>query len=236
MILYPILILTALVVCSGLLRRSQAALPLTRHQRVAISVGAFCGAMIGAKLPFLAADWRGLLDGTAWLAHGKTILFGIVGGYLGVELAKAWSGVTVKTGDSFVVPVAVAVAIGRVGCFWGGCCYGTPTDLPWGVVFPTAFSDAHLPRHPTQLYESLFHATAAVVLAWMRSRQWLPGQLMKLYVISYLLFRVVTEMLRPEIPVWFGMTGYQVVALALIPIFVGLWWRDAVAMRSRSHT
>ena len=112
--------------------------------------------MIGAKLPFVLADWQGLLSGRAWFENGKTIVFGMVGGYFGVELAKALLGVRVKTGDSFAVPVAAAVAVGRLGCFAAGCCHGRSRALPWGVDFGDG-----LRRHPTQLYESAFHSTAA---------------------------------------------------------------------------
>ena len=153
--------LMALTLATGLLlaRGRQRALGLTTRQRLGIGLGAFCGAMIGARLPFLLADWEGLLSGAAWFANGKTIVFGLAGGYLGVELAKAALGVTVKTGDSFAIPVAGAVAVGRLGCFSAGCCYGRPTGMGWGVDF----GDGIL-RHPTQLYESAFHATMLVVL------------------------------------------------------------------------
>ena len=70
-----------------------------------------------------------------WLENGKTILFGLVGGYAGVELMKWVMGVRVKTEDSFAVPVAAAVELGRWSCFVAVCCYGTETKAPWGVDF-----------------------------------------------------------------------------------------------------
>src|SRR4029453_1935532 len=84
---YTLVMLAAVVVMSLLLRRWQARLPLAWWEKLAIGVGGFCGAMIGAKLPFVLSDWAGLVSGTAWLSDGKTIMCGIVGGYLGVELA-----------------------------------------------------------------------------------------------------------------------------------------------------
>lgn len=223
--LYPALMLLAVGACSLLLREFQKGLPIAWWQKVSIGIGAFCGAMIGSKLPFVLSDWRGMLDGTAWLAHGKTILCGIVGGYFGVEVAKKLAGVHVKTGDTFAIPVAIAVAIGRVGCFFGGCCYGQPTTLPWGVRFRLAGDLAA--RHPTQIYEAIFHAMMAVVLWHLWQREQLRGQLIKLYLLTYLVFRFATEWLRPEIPLWGGLTGYQWAALVLIPLFVWLWYRDA---------
>ena len=189
---YALIMGAALVTCSLLLRRTQKSLPLSPVEKLGIGVGAFCGAMIGAKLPFLLSDWKGMLDGTAWLSHGKTIMCGIVGGYFGVEIAKWVLDIRVKTGDTFAAPVAVAVAIGRLACFQAGCCYGTPTTLPWGVVFSTAVDDPAIPRHPTQLYESLFHAAAAIVLVALARRGRFRAQLIKLYLLSYLAYRFVT--------------------------------------------
>ena len=101
-------------------------------------------ACASSKLPFVLADREGLVSGRAWFDNGKTILFGLVGGYFGVELAKAILGVTIKTGDSFAVPVAAAVAVGRLACFVGGCCFGKPTGLPWGVDFGDGIQEPRL--------------------------------------------------------------------------------------------
>lgn len=216
--------IAAVATGAWLSRGSQATLPIARQQRLAIGLGAFCGAMIGAKLPFVLADWQALVSGAAWFSDGKTILCGLVGGYVGVEIAKWIVDVTVKTGDSFAVPVAAAIGVGRLACFVGGCCYGAPTDLPWGVVFPNVDSQ---PRHPTQLYEAAFHLTAAVVLWRLRAAGQFRGQLIKVYFFAYFVYRFATEYIRPEAELWAGLTGYQWACLALVPVFAALWIRDA---------
>src|SRR5205085_2778273 len=157
----------AAAVLTGLLvsRWTQRPLGLEPGQRLALALGAFCGAMIGARLPFVLADWDGLVSGRAWLDSGKTLVFGLAGGYFGVEIAKWSIHLRVKTGDSFAAPVAAAIGVGRFACFSAGCCYGTVTDLPWGVDFGDG-----LPRHPTQLYEAAFHLTCAGLLIWMQRR------------------------------------------------------------------
>jgi phosphatidylglycerol---prolipoprotein diacylglyceryl transferase len=224
---YPVIMLAAVATGILLSRGRQAALGLDRGQRFGIALGAFCGAMIGAKLPFVLADWEGLKSGAAWLDSGKTIVFGLVGGYFGVETAKWALEIRVKTGDSFAVPVAAAVAIGRLACFNAGCCYGTPTSLPWACDFGDG------PRHPTQIYEAAFHLSAAIVLAQLQRRGLFRGQLIKLYILAYLGYRFVTEFIRPEARLWLLLTGYQWACLALAPVFVGLWMRDRTGSEER---
>ncbi len=226
---YPLIMLVALAAGTWLLRRQQQSLPLPAWQKAAIGIGAFCGAMLGAKLPFALSDWESLRSGTAWFSNGKTIMCGMVGAYLGVELTKWIYHIRVKTGDSFAVPMAVAVGIGRFSCFVAGCCYGTPTSLPWGVRFPQV---DNVPRHPTQLYEVLFHLAAAVVLARLQTLNYFPGQRVKLYIMLYLVYRLATETIRPEPRMWVGLTAYQWFALAMLPVFALLWWKDSRASLS----
>jgi phosphatidylglycerol:prolipoprotein diacylglycerol transferase len=208
-------------------RRTQRPLPLTGWQKFGIALGAFLGGMIGAKLPFVLLDWDGFLSGRAWFDNGKTIMIGLVGGYFGVEIAKWAMHLQLKTGDTFAVPVAVAIGIGRLACFCAPCCYGTPTDLPWGIDFKLPADAEHTFRHPTQLYEFAFHITAALVLARLQQRGLFRGQLIKLYIISYLGYRFLTEFIRPEQRLWLDLTIYQWAALLLAPAFAFLWWRDA---------
>ena len=221
---YALIMLAAVVCLSLLLRRSQSKLPLDAWQKIGLGIGGFCGAMIGAKLPFVLSDWEGLRSGAAWFADGKTIMCGIVGGYLGVEVAKWALEIRIKTGDTFAVPVAIAVAIGRMACFTGGCCYGTATSLPWGVTFSNA-QDA-LPRHPTQIYETIFHLAAAAMLFAFARRGMFRGQLIKFYILAYLIYRFISELIRPEVEIMLGLTGYQWAAVALFPLFTWLWIRD----------
>jgi prolipoprotein diacylglyceryltransferase len=199
-----------------------AALP--RRSKLALLVAGFTGGVLGAKLPFLGSD------GPAWgfLADGKTITTGLIGAYLSVEVAKLFLGVTVKTGDAFALPLALAVAVGRWGCFLNGCCFGTPTDLPWGVDF----GDGVL-RHPTQVYESLFHLAAALGLFALYRYHLFPGHRLQLYLIAYAVFRILTEFLRPEPVYALGLTWYQWAAIALGVGLTGQWIWEAAWWRGR---
>ena len=226
--LYPFIMFAA--IATGWFLRSRTPQPsgLSEIDRLAVALAAFCGGMIGAKLPFVLADWRSLLELRVWLENGKTILFGMVGAYVAVELVKAMLGIQVKTGDGFAVPAAGAVAVGRIGCFVAGCCHGVATTMPWGINFGDGIR-----RHPTQLYESLFHATMAIILARLQVGGWFRGQLLKVYLLAYLTYRFLSEFLRPEIAIYRGLTGYQWTCLALMPILGVLWARDAASFRQK---
>lgn len=219
--------LAAVFVGAMLARRTQRPLPLASDEKMSLGFGALVGAMVGAKLPFLFSDWAALLSGTAWFANGKTILTGLAGGYLGVELAKWSLGIRVRTGDTFVIPAVAMIAIGRLACFIGGCCYGCPTQQPWGVVFRHVDS---LPRHPTQIYEVGFHLLAGVLLSWLMYQGWQQGHLFKIYIVLYAVYRFFSEYLRPEEVTGAGLTGYQWASLALALGFAWLWWHDRKQM------
>lgn len=220
-ILYVAIMACSLVVGSWLSKRSQNKALLTRPQRLAVAIGAIVGGTFAAKLPFFVMDPAAFASGAAWLEGGRTLTLGLVGGYFGVEAAKLSMGITVKTGDGFVVPVAAAIAIGRLGCFVGGCCFGTPTHLPWGVDFGDGVH-----RHPTQLYEALFHASCALFFSWAGTRGLFPRQRVKIYIIAYFVYRFVTEAIRPEPAVLLGLSFYQWTAIVFIPLFALLYARD----------
>ena len=86
--------------------------------------------------------------------------------------------------------------------------------------------DRHATAAPTQVYEAGFHFVCVLVFLWCYQRGWFPGQLAKIYLITYALFRFATEWLRPELPIYAGLTGYQVASLVMAGLFSWLLWRD----------
>ena len=115
------------------------------------------GAAIGSKLLFWLEDPQltlHSLHNPAYLVGGKTIVGALAFGLISVELTKRYIGLRTSTGDLYAIPLALGIAIGRIGCFLTGLSdntYGTPTNLPWAINFGD-----NIPRHPTQLYEILF--------------------------------------------------------------------------------
>jgi len=108
-------------------------------------------ASLGMMLGALAAGTGNLLL-SGFNEVGKSVVGGLAGAILAVEILKRRLGITESTGLRFAAPLAAAIAVGRLGCFFSGIddrTYGSPTSLPWGYDF----GDGIL-RHPVQLYEA----------------------------------------------------------------------------------
>jgi prolipoprotein diacylglyceryltransferase len=225
---FMVLALVVFLVTRWLIPKPPGLLVLPWWKRAALAAAAFIGGVLGGKVPFLGTNPVGWLDLEIWLKDGKTIVAGLIGAYLAVELAKLALDIRVKTGDTFALPLALALAIGRWGCFFNGCCYGVETTLPWGVYFRVQTPDGFVYQkcHPTQIYESLFHLGMALVIWQLMQRDLLPGQRLKLYLIAYGVYRFLTEYIRPEPAWWLGLTFYQWAALVLAAGMIVQWMVD----------
>lgn len=200
-------------------------------QRFALGLAAFIGGSLGSKLPFVLGSGQEWWTAAVWFSDGKTIVAGLGFAYLAVELTKLALDIPFKTGDTFALPLALAMCVGRFGCFVNGCCYGTPTSLPWGVWFVQPDGRVFV-CHPTQIYESLFHFSMAIALLLLLSKGWLRGHHLQIYLICYGVYRFLTEWIRPE-PNWvWGLTFYQWAALILVCAMVLQWITEVARLRS----
>jgi len=178
-------------------------------------VGGFAGSRILSAFEdpvFLADHWRQ----PQLLLGGKTIVGGLVGGLIAVESIKGLRGIRVATGDLLALPLALGIAIGRIGCFLSGVedeSYGIATRLPWGVDFGDGIT-----RHPTQLYEIIFLSVLGGIL-WISSRlATTVGDRFRLFMAGYLSFRLVVEFIKPGVRVG-GLSAIQWVCLAAIAYY-----------------
>jgi Prolipoprotein diacylglyceryltransferase len=140
-----------------------------------------------------------LLGGTA----GKSVLGGIVGGWLGVAIAKRFLGIRRPTGDLFAVALCAGEAVGRLGCLFGGCCYGKASDLPWHIWQHGAY------RHPTQLYLSVACLLILSVLLVVERSRPPANTLIYSQGALYCLGRFIVEFFRDGAPSWNGLTIAQ---------------------------
>ena len=138
-------------------------------------------------------------------------------GQVGIAGLNLYGGIILallRTLDLFAPTVGIGLMFTRVGCFLNGCCFGVPTELPWGVVFPPEsipyyiFGDAHL--HPTQLYSSLYGLLLLLVLHWRLQHKLFDGQVLALFFMIEAAFRFFIEYVRYyESEMHFTLDGIQ---------------------------
>ena len=205
---------------------------LALETRLWILVGCIFGAWAGSRLLAWAeqpAHYLALARANPiLLAGGKTIAGGLLGGWIGVEIAKARCGVRRSTGDDFVWPLAAGIALGRLGCFFTGLedqTYGIATTLPWGVDFGDGVA-----RHPTQLYETAVVLTLAAVIALAaRGRVWPPGTRFRCFFAGYFAFRLLVEFIKPRETPFAGLSAIQLASAAGVVVSCRLLRRPAPA-------
>jgi phosphatidylglycerol:prolipoprotein diacylglycerol transferase len=130
---------------------------------------------------------------------GLTLLGGIVSGFLTLTIFLKLKSIPIYNTLNLLTPAfCLAHILGRVGCFFAGCCFGTPTDSPLGVKI-TKNSLAHLHFHedvhvhPTQLYESFF-----ILLVFLVVKQPNTKYKFSFYIIAYSIFRFFLEFIRAD--------------------------------------
>lgn len=136
-----------------------------------------------------------------------------------------------KTADVFAPAIAFGIFLTRIGCFSNGCCYGTPTDLPWGIVFPSgSIPDGEFPGqpiHPTQLYSSLFGLALFGFLVYFNKRKKFDGAIFALFLMAESLFRFFIEFIRTYEPEMYvgktHITYNQLIAVLLFAFGLILW-------------
>jgi prolipoprotein diacylglyceryltransferase len=186
---------------------------LPDEQRWIIIAAAAIGALLGSRIlgileqaPRIAITWRTFLQ-----PGGKTIVGGLLGGWIAVELTKRIRGIHSRTGDLFAIPLCIGIAIGRIGCLLAGLAddtYGTPTSLPWAIDFGDG-----IPRHPTQLYEILFLIILAAILHRYNQRPRPEGATFRLFLFAYLAWRLLIDFIKPQ-PLIYGLNLIQWACLA----------------------
>lgn len=195
-------------------------------------------AIVGAKLFLIVDNWSyysddlGRLFSLAALRSGGVFYGGLLTA-LGVAFyytrrhRMPW----LATADALVPGLAFGHAIGRLGCFAAGCCWGREAEIAWAVRFsdPTAHSftgvPLNVPLHPTQLYEALGAVAIGSVLLWLYLRPHAAGTVLGTYLVLYSSFRFLVEFYRAEAARTLLIGGVvsttQAVAVGLVAL--GAW-------------
>ncbi len=184
--------------------------PITYSHRLSIILGAAIGAWLGSRLigylenPFTVNSWSDVL----LLFNAKTIMGGLFGGLLGVEITKHIVGEQHSSGDLLTLPIVVGIFIGRIGCFLSGTTeftYGSVTSSWTGMNL----GDGQL-RHPLALYELVFLVPLFFLLRHLYYKKSLKsGMVFQLFMVTYFSFRFVLEFLKPNTFFWLGLSTIQ---------------------------
>ena len=147
-------------------------------------------------------EWGSVL---ALWQGGLTLYGGVVlGTMVGLATARRLGLPMWSTADALTPSFAIGSMFGRVGCFLNGCCYGHPTRLPWGVVFPpdsfAGLEFGNAPVHPSQLYFALA-GLLLFGLTWSQRRRFeVPGTLFWTFIILFALIRIPLDFTRAYEP------------------------------------
>jgi len=232
---YFVCVLAGLVVAALASRWQGDVVGLPDGVRARLLLAAVLGAIVGAFLLQLPADLCGWsappppgMRGDGMPLGGRTVLGGLLGGWLAVEVAKHRLGVRLPTGDGFALPLALALGCGRLGCMFAGCCAGESCGTWWG-----AYVDAlGTPRVPVQAIEAALHFAMAAWIWLAMRRGWQRGRRLAIYVTLLAAVRFTLEFWRQHPRVLLGLDWYQLLAAALLLLAGSTWRRRAAIYRA----
>ena len=239
---YGVLVATGVLLGLWYARRQAPRAGLGRDTIWNLGIYMVVAALVAAKLWLVLSDWEyymanpGAILSAATLQSGGTFYGGMLGGVLAIVVYAYFYDLPVlSVSDTFAAAIPLGHAIGRLGCFAAGCCYGKPTTLPWGVTFTSEVAERlagtplGVPLHPTQLYEAAGEFLNFLLLVWLGARQRFTGQMIGAYFILYGIERGTIELFRgdPGRTLLFHgeLSLMQVVSLGLVLTGALLWWR-----------
>lgn len=186
-----------------------------------VGLAGLVGGVVGARLTqgLLSAPSPGL---SHWLdprAGGKSLVGGLICGYLCVVWAKKRLGILRSTGDLWALAIPAGEAVGRVGCFLNGCCEGTIWNGTWAIWQNGAW------RHPAPFYSALGALFLCGFLLWIAPKLSREGDLFRVFVVLYGLMRFGVEFFRERDFVWRDWSLVQILCLeiALGTLLVWAW-------------
>jgi phosphatidylglycerol---prolipoprotein diacylglyceryl transferase len=206
-----------------------------------MAVWVLIAGLVGAKLLMLAVDWqfytRNPRELLSVFQSGGVFYGGLLGGMLVAWwCARRYHLPGWATADVLAPGVILGQAIGRLGCFAAGCCYGKVAPrVPWAVTFTDPYAARAVgtpldtPLHPSQLYESALAFLLFFGLLWLAGRKRFDGQVILAYAMGYSVIRFVLEFWRgdPDRGTVFGgvLSTSQLISIILVLVAATLWPR-----------
>ena len=202
---YGVLMAVAFVAGTFLALREARRLGLDEDKVVNVILVTLIASVFGARMLYVLEhlnefrrEWTSAL---ALWQGGLTLYGGVAAGtFAGLVAAKRMGLPVWITADALTPALALGTFFGRIGCFLNGCCYGRPTTLPWGVVFPPgSFATLEFgsqPVHPSQLYNAAAGLALFAVFQALRGRFRVPGVMFWSFIIAFALLRIPLDLTR----------------------------------------
>ncbi len=194
--------------------RKKSADSISANNRLSIIIGAIFGALFLSRLiAFFENPLLHYEQGWISILNNKTIMGGLFGGLLGVELAKKIIGEKQSSGDLFTLPIIFGIIVGRIGCFLAGIkefTYGIETNSFLGMDLGDG-----LQRHPIALYEIIFLVLLFIFIKQLQKQpnRFENGMYFKIFMISYFAFRFMIEFIKPNTFFIAGLSSIQLLCL-----------------------
>jgi phosphatidylglycerol:prolipoprotein diacylglycerol transferase len=236
---YGTLLMLGFVAGVLLSRREARRLRLSPEVPLDLGIWVLIAGVVCARALFVALNWADFAPHPlevlyVWREGGLSFHGGLLGGVLAGLLFAQRRGISFWTLADMVAPgLALGYGIARFGCLLNGCCYGAPTDLPWGLRFPL-WPDSQIttePSHPTQVYSALGSFLIFAALMAMRGRLRGQGQVFLLYLMLYAPVRSAIEVVRKGYTARVLLDGLTEAQVASIAIFLAA----AVGFVLRGH-
>jgi len=184
--------------------KKRVADPISDENRLWIMLGAMVGALFGSRIIAALEDPESIKRLTLFaFFSNKTIAGGFVGALFGVELVKKAINVKVASGDLYVIPIIVALFIGRIGCLLMGIdepTFGIETDFFMGMDLGDGIK-----RHPVALYEMIYMVLLFIFFTSLK-RELINGDRFKLFMVLYFLYRFLVEFIKPYHPLFLDLS------------------------------
>jgi len=212
---YGLMLALAVIVCTHWMSREARRLRLSAELIYDLVFWVVIGGILGGRIFYILLNWNFFLQHPAEIVmvqHGGLAWQGalMVGSLAGVVFIRRRKLALGPMLDLAAPYIALGQAIGRVGCFLNGCCYGR--EVSWGIYFPV--HGARL--HPTQLYSAVGLLLIFLILKKFRRLRKVPGQVLVLYLMLASVQRFCIEFWRADHEViWAGLSIFQIMSIVL---------------------
>lgn len=228
---YGVMAALGFLLAIGVVRWNRKYAMLSAEQAVNLVMACMISGVLGSRIFYVAQNWRYYsyhpeaiirIDQGGLVFYGGFVLAALVLIFYTRRCAADW----LRVCDIFAPALAWAHALGRIGCFLNGCCFGKPAEVWWAMAYPPGSEPfvryGATPLHPVQLYEAGLNIILGGVLFWL-VRKGKRGVAMAAYIFAYGVLRFVDEFFRGDhTDLVRGFTPAQMIGFGLIPIGLGL--------------